>query len=254
MTEKFKNKNVLITGASSGIGLSTAKKAVQQGGRVILVSEREAELQKALNTLPDTGKHLAFCYDLSDVNNVKEIFEFIKGHRIKLDAMVYCAGISPKRPLKDNSAELLEYTYRINVFSFIEMTKYFQSEEYSSPGSRIVGISSVAARGGGYGQTVYGSSKAAMIAAVKLMAKELLNRDIRINCISPSCVDTPMFQKLLENSPNFSKTVKENPRAVQPLGITTPDEIADLVLFFLEQGSDNSTGREFVFDGGSSIN
>lgn len=238
-------KTYLVTGGSSGIGLSVAKRLAAEGARLLLVSSNQSKLEAALRELPGEG-HMAIAYDLSDVDHIASIFDRVQEAGHKLDGMVYCAGVSPLCLIRDNTPELMERVFRINVLSFIEMVKFFQREECSLEKSRIIAISSITARGGGYRQTLYGASKAALISAVKLMSKELLNRDIRVNCISPGVVESPLLQDLRTSSVGLDEKIKKN----QPLGIIDPDAVAKVVAYLLTDGSDFLTGREWVLDGG----
>ncbi len=240
--------NYLITGGSSGIGLAVAKRLAAQGNRLALVSSNEAKLASAVSELKGDN-HLAIVYDLSDIENVGDIFDRLSKEDMMLDGMVHSAGISPLCLIKDNTPALMEQVFRVNVFSFIELVKFFGRENYSRQGSRIVAISSITARGGGYRQTLYGASKAALISAVKLMSKELLNRDIRVNCISPGVVESPMLEKLRSQSDNLDEKIRRS----QPLGIIDPDAIAQLGVFLLSNGADFMTGREWVLDGGNGL-
>ena len=240
--------NYLITGGSSGIGLAVAKRLAAQGNRLALVSSNGAKLASAVSELKGDN-HLAIVYDLSDIENVGDIFDRLSKEDMMLDGMVHSAGISPLCLIKDNTPALMEQVFRVNVFSFIELVKFFGRENYSRQGSRIVAISSITARGGGYRQTLYGASKAALISAVKLMSKELLNRDIRVNCISPGVVESPMLEKLRSQSDNLDEKIRRS----QPLGIIDPDAIAQLGVFLLSNGADFMTGREWVLDGGNGL-
>ena len=235
----------LVVGGSSGIGLATAKRLAAEGAGLILVSSNENKLETARKELPGEG-HRIIPYDLSDTEHIHTIFERIHETGLKLNGMIYCAGISPLCLVRDNSPELMEKVFRINVFSFIEMVKFYQQEDCSFEGSKIIAISSITARGGGYRQTLYGASKAAMISAVKLMSKELLNRGIRINCISPGVVESPLLKELRSSSEGLDEKIKKN----QPIGIIDPDAVAKVVSFLLSDGGDYLTGREWVLDGG----
>lgn len=242
----FEGKTFLITGGSSGIGLAAAERLAHGKARVILVSGNREKLGKAVGTLEGEG-HLAFPCDLSHPENVGRIFEFIESAGLRLDGMVHSAGIAPLCLIKENTVELMEQVFRINFFSFVEMVKYFQREQVSAEGSKIVAITSITARGAGYRQTLYGASKAALISSVKLMAKELLNRNIHINCISPGVAETSLLDELRARSAGFDEKLKIN----QPLGSIPPDNIAEAVVFLLSGGSDFLTGTEWVLDGGA---
>ena len=149
--------------------------------------------------------------------------------------------------IADNSVKLMESVFNVNVFSFLELVKYFQREKYSQTGSKIVAISSITSRGSGYRQTLYGASKAALTSSIKLMARELLNRNIHINSISPGVCDTNMIESLKLQSNNLEDKVKQS----QPLGIIPPDEVSDAILFLLSNTADYITGTELLYDGGA---
>lgn len=241
-------KSYLIIGGSSGIGFAIAQKLATDND-VIIVSKSEDKLRRAKEKI---GKNV--CYyvcNLENVEAVSDIFSFIEKKNIVLSGMVYCAGISPLCLLKDNSIDLMEKVYRINLFSYIECCKYFYMEKYSLEGSKIVAIASVTAHSAGYRQILYGSSKAAMLSATKKMAKELWNRKIKINCVSPGITKTEMTEQLYEGK---TGNIDEIVSGVQSLGIINPDSIAQMVLFLLYSKSNYNTGNEFIVDGGFLLN
>lgn len=241
-------KYYLILGGSSGIGYSIAKKLKELGHGIVIVAQNKEKLDVSLKLLNYKDSY-SFSYDLSNTREIYRIFEYCREKRIILDGMVYAAGISPLCLLKDNSVELMEQVFRINFFSFVESVKYFQNKEYSKEKSRIVAITSITAKGAGYRQTLYGSSKAAIISSAKLMAKELLNRHITINVVSPGVTDTEMFKKLEKKSENLREKVRD----AQPLGLINADKIAEFIVFLLTSSLDCVTGQEFIVDGGAML-
>jgi NAD(P)-dependent dehydrogenase (short-subunit alcohol dehydrogenase family) len=242
---RFKDKTILVVGGSSGIGLACAMKLAQEGARIVIVSNAKEDLKQAMDALPGDD-HITFYYDLSISENIQEIFDFLEAAHILLDGMVFSAGIAPLCLIKDNSVDQMERIFRINYFSFIELVKFFQRETNSREGSKIVAVSSVTSRGAGYRQTLYGASKAALNASVKLMAKELLNRNIHVNCISPGVTDTAIVDELRSQSMNFDENLKKT----QPLGPIPPDRVADAIVYLMSDGSDYLTGAEWVLDAG----
>lgn len=242
----FYGKKYIITGGSSGIGFAVAKMLAQQGAHVLLVARREDCLKEAVEMLPGEG-HLYYPFDLKKMEEISAIFLFCKEHDFCLNGMVYSAGMAPLCLVSENTPELMDEVFRINVFAFIEMVKFFQQEEYSYEGSKIVGISSIMNQGAGYRQTLYGASKGALTASVKLMAKELLNRNIKINSIAPGVCDTEMYQKLKKKSNNLDEKVKQN----QILGALQPEQVGKTVLFLLSEAADVITGTEILYDGGA---
>ncbi|QNM06855.1 SDR family NAD(P)-dependent oxidoreductase [Qiania dongpingensis] len=243
-----KDKNYLIIGGSSGIGYAVAEAITQSGGNVIIVSKNMDKLTSAVKKLKN-GNNLCYSYDLNDIENIKDIFEFCSSKHIMLDGMIYCAGISPLCLIKENSAELMRKVFNINYFSFVEAVKYFQIEAYSKEKSKIVAISSITSKGAGYRQVLYGSSKAAISSSIKLMAKELLNRGICINAVSPGVVETDMLTELRRESMNLDDKIKQN----QPLGIIPAAKVAKIILFLLSDTADYITGTELLYDAGAKL-
>lgn len=247
-------KHYLILGGSSGIGLEIAKKLANENNTVILVGSTIKKLQSAREELlketsfPDIleGRISIFQYDLNNTKDIEYIFEFCKEKGVKLDGMVYCAGVSPLCLLQDNTFELMQHVYNINLFSMIECCRCFYKTVYSNDGSKIVLISSVTAHASGYRQLLYGSSKAAMLAAARLMARELYNRKILINCISPGVTETPLVAELRQKSENLDEKILIN----QPLGIINPKKIAEFANFLLTDAAQFTTGNEFLYDSG----
>lgn len=241
----MKNKNILITGASSGIGRATAEFLTNQGANVVLVSRDEQRLKTILKSL--NGNNFYFKYDLSNLYDIKDIFVFCKKNNIKLDGMVHSAGIAPLSLIKDNDVDLMINTFSINYFSFVELVKYFQLPDYSNEHSSIVAVSSITAKKSGYRQVLYGSSKAAINSSVKLMAKELLNRHIRINSVLPGVTETGMLDELRKKSLNLDDNINKK----QPLGIIQPNKIGELIYYLLSDESCYMTGLNIPIDGGA---
>lgn len=235
-------KKYLVLGGSSGIGLAIAQRLVKEDNRVVIVGSSKEKL--------DIISHkniVKFQYDLSDLKHIEEIFLYCKRMDIRLDGMVYCAGIAPLKLLEENTVDLMLQVYNINFFAMIECCKYFYKSEYSSDGSKIVAIGSVAGHSAGYRQVLYGSSKAALVSATRLMAQELYNRRITINCVSPSATDTPMLNELRIKSVGLDEKIIQK----QFLGIINKEKIADFVSILLGDLSDYITGNEYIYDAGA---
>lgn len=239
-------KKYLIFGGSSGIGFEVAKKITEQGDAVVVVAHNPEKLLKAYNQLEGQENHY-ISFDLNDVEHLREVFLECHKKNIVFDGMIYCAGIAPLCLLKDNSYDLMNRVFSVNIFSFVEAVKFFQMEEYSKMGSKIVVVSSITASGSGYRQVLYGASKAALSAAVKLAAKELYNRKIVINSVAPGVCDTAILDDLKANSENLECKIKNN----QFLGIIPPEKVADVILFLLSPIAEYISGVELLYDGGS---
>lgn len=236
-------KTILITGATSGIGKATTYWLAEKGYHLILIGRNENKLKE----LCGSSEELEYIvYDLNDIYNIELIFNELKNRRIHLDGMVHCAGISPLMKVEDNDTAVMEETFRINYFSFIEFMKYFQMDDMYNKGASVVAISSVAARCASYRQAVYGASKAAVEESVRCLSKELIQKDIRVNCIAPGAVETEMLNELEKQSPGIKDKLIKN----YPLGLIPPVEVSKMIEMLLTDQSKYITGSVIQMDAG----
>ncbi len=229
----MRGKNILITGASQGIGGKTAEYLSSRGARVILVARNEEKLREIQNGLPEESS--LFTCDLLNLQDIENIFRFCAGQGIKLHGMVHCAGVNRDIPIKYNDIEFMQETMTVNYMAFVELGKYFMKKKYSVDGGSIVAISSSAASMLPPGMCTYASSKIALEASVKIMSKELIKRRIRVNAIAPACVDTEMIEKA-----PFVDT--DHIEIGQPLGLIEPKYLSYLVEYLLSDKAKYITG------------
>lgn len=237
----MQGKNILVTGASSGIGKATALYLAKQGAVVILAARNEARLKEVKDAI---GEH-AYSYvcDFNKLESIQGIFDFCKENDLKLDGMVHAAGISNPIPVRSVSVESLEETMRVNCMAFAELGKYFCGKKYSNENASIVAISSLAATRPVMGQLIYAASKSALNTMVEVMSKEFLKRKIRVNAIMPSYVDTPMVAE----GGCFGMN---NGIDAMPLGVIEPIQIAYLAEFLLSEKSKHITGAAIPVSSG----
>lgn len=238
----MKEKNILLTGASQGIGAETARYLSAQGATVILVArnaEKLKEIQKSIS-----GRSYIFPYDLNDLEHIHTIFDFCIQSGIKLNGLVYCAGVNHDIPVRNNDVGLMCETLTVNYMAFVELSKYFIKKKYSEDDGSIVAVSSNATNIISSGMSTYTSSKAALEAAVKVLAKEVLKRRIRVNAIAPACVDTEM----IAHSPSINK---DEICHVQPLGLIETAYVSYLVEFLLSDKAKYITGAVIPVSAGN---
>lgn len=236
-------KKILVTGASSGIGAAVSKYLSEQGYFVVLVARNEEKLKKVQEELP--GESLIVPYDLSDLENIENIFESCKNSEIKLDGLVHCAGINCDIPIRANDVEIMQEVTTVNYYSFVELGKYFNKKKYSNDKASIVAISSDASISCSKGMCTYAASKAAVNAAVKVMGKEFLKRKQRVNAILPTYVATPMVRNTSLGN------LEDKAAAFQPLGVIEPEQVAYLVEFLLSDKSSYITGAHIPVSAGA---
>ncbi|GFI48941.1 diacetyl reductase [(S)-acetoin forming] [Lachnospiraceae bacterium] len=241
------NGTYLIFEGDSGIGLAVAKKLSYDGSQVIIVDGNKEKLAEASKEIGSNC--ISYFYDLGDIEHINLIFDFVISKKIRLNGMIFCADICPLVLLNDCTPEIARHVFRMNVFSFIECAKFFYDERVSYDGSKIVVLTSTAAHKAENRRALYGSSKSAIIAATRLMAKELLNRNIKVNCISPGVVKT----EILSDLNNDKNILSEQIISRQPLGVIPTEKAAELICVLVSSLSDYMTGIEIIYDGGSML-
>lgn len=244
----IKEKNILITGASSGIGEAIARHLHSLGATVILVARSVEKLNSMQEELKERVH--VFSLDLSHLEDIEDIFLFCKEKSIFLDGLVHAAGISVDIPIKALRVEDMQEMMTVNYFSYVQLGKYFANRKYSKDGASIVAFSSAASFMCDKGMSQYSASKAAINATTKTMAKEFINRKIRVNAIAPAFVDTDMTW----NVANYVEGFCENINKTQPLGIIPKEQISYLVEFLLSDCSKYITGNIIPVTGGTSLN
>lgn len=234
--------NILLTGATSGIGLGVCEYLLEKGFSVFGIGRN----RQAITHLLDNKSFKFLEYDLYDFENYEKIFDL----GVKLDGFVHCAGIEEVLPLSMHTYDKMKKIFDINVFSATELLRIFSKKKNSNDGASIVVIASVMSELSQPGLVGYSSSKSAILGIVKSAALELAKRKIRVNAISPGVVLTPMAEKLfdkLEES-NINEILK-----MHPLGLGKVSDLAPLIEFLLAENSRWITGQNIKIDGGYSI-
>ena len=245
----LKNKNILITGASSGIGRQCAITFSQLGANVILIARNKERLKDTFNKL-EKGNHLIISQDITEYDKLEQIIEYSVEKIGRISGFVHSAGIEMTLPLRSMQPSYYEKMFSVNVIAGFELAKIISKKKYLyKNGASFVFISSVMGILGQLGKIGYCSSKGSLISGVKAMALELAFKKIRVNCILPGVVETEMsnemFQKLSEES-------KKNIVDMHPLGLGMPEDIANASAFLLSDASRWITGSNLIVDGGYS--
>lgn len=244
MTNK---KSILLTGATSGIGLGVLNELVNQENIVFAVG-RNFEL--IINLYGDNNPYIYLIKsDLNNISNIVEIFDIIESKGVKLDCFINCAGYEETIPLKQYDNQKVMDIFKINVFSSIEILKYFSLKKYSNDGSSVVLVSSVMGNLGQSGKIGYCASKASINGLVKASALELSKRKIRVNSVSPGVVKTKMTKKLFEEVGIKSEEQIIN---MHPLGLGEVEDVVPAIVFLGIGNSKWITGIDLVVDGGYS--
>lgn len=244
------NKNILITGASSGIGKQTAISCAQLGARLILFGRNSERLSEVADSLNGSG-HSYFAFDLSDHKQLEQsLYEAISQSGI-IDGYVHSAGIHKILPFKSSDPGILNNQFNINVTSGLETLRILLRKNYiNQNGGSVIFISSINGIYGVAGQVAYSASKGAIISAVKSLAIELASNNIRVNSISPGMVeDTNISNKIKQQ---LSSEWVMRSKAEYPLGWISTEDVANACIFLLSEASQRITGINLIVDGGFS--
>ena len=236
-------KTILVTGASSGIGKSTAIECSKMGARVIITGRNESRLAETFNQLEGEG-HEQLIGDLSNQSYIEELVSKVSA----LDGVVLCAGIATVKPILFSTPDEFQSIFNVNFFAPVELLRLLAKKKKLTKGSSCVFIVSI---GGNNvwspGGAIYGTSKAALKSAVNYYAVELAPKKIRVNGICPGMVETPLIK-----SEAYSQEQVEADKALYPLGrYGYPEDIAYAAIYLLSNASAWITGSHFVIDGGA---
>lgn len=240
-------KIILITGASSGIGKSTAILCDKQGATLILLGRNENHLDNIMSMLSNKN-HKKLIIDLTDFKSLPNKIHHSIGTCEKLDGIINCAGITLTLPFKVFNPKKLDEIFKINVTSAFYLTKLLLPK-LNKKGSSIVFITSIMANLGEKAKSIYSISKGAVSSGAKSLAIEYANKKIRVNTIAPGIVKTEMTKNatyMIDNDLH-KKTLEK-----YPLGFGQPEDVANLCVFLMSNESKWITGSEFVVDGGYS--
>ena len=237
----------LITGATSDIG-RTICQTLEAAGHSLLMSDiSEGALQDAKAALQHPERHLILPLDLSDAEHVnEELSAYMQEHKITVSFAVFAAGIFTLKPIKLIDYGFLKKNFDIALLSIWGIMKALTAKKINGGNLKsTVLISSVSARMGTKGYSVYGAVKAGMLGMMKSMAAELAP-SCRINAVLPGGIRTRTTNFIYEN--------QESPNPRYMLGQGEKSDVANMVDFLLSDKSRWVTGQEFVVDGGLTCN
>lgn len=249
----MKKKAVLITGASSGIGEATAEEFSQRGWFVFLAGRNMERLERVGSRMRAGASLLKM--DLADSGSIEKYSKHIyERSEVQLEALVNNAGIYESHAFEGYEISKWRAMFETNFFGLVDMTQRLMPYFLKQGRGSIVNVSSTLGLRPVASGASYSASKAALVSLTQSMALEYGSKGIRVNCICPGLVDTPIHQFNQFSEDKKNQYVQENLAKMQPLGrIGTPTEIAKSIYFLASEESSWTTGAILSVDGGINI-
>ena len=242
MGKKLEGKVAVITGATSGLALATARRFAAEGASVFITGRRQKELDEAVRSIG--GDVVGVQGDAGRLADLDRLFETVKAKKGRVDVLYLSAGVGEfGLPLEKVTEEKFDATFDVNVRGTLFAVQ--KALPLIPKGGSILMTGSIAGSKGFPGMSVYNASKAALRSFARTWAAELAARGIRVNVLSPGTIDTGAFVGVPEE-------IKAQFVAKIPLGrIGKPEEIASAALFLASDDSSFVTGTELFVDGGT---
>lgn len=242
----LEGKTILVTGASSGIGKRIAIECSRMGATVIATARNQERLQQTLDELEAGPSHQMVLADLTVQSDIESLVDECPA----INGIALCSGMGLTLPMQFASRDKMDDVFNTNFFAPFELLRLLYKKKKIQKQGAVVVLGSLGGTqifSGSNG--VYGASKAALSSAMMFCAKEFAPRKVRVNCICPGMVDTP----LIHRGTVSDEQLKENEK-LYPLGrYGQPEDIAFAAVYLLSDAASWVTGQSLVLDGGISI-
>ena len=237
----FKQKKILITGATGGIGYSLVKKFNELEGTVLATGTNNEKLDKLKKEFPNIN---VLKFDISQHDKIEEFIENVNSQLVGIDVLINNAGIN----LDNLSLRMKEDEWKkvidINLTSTFYLCKYSLKKMLKNKYGRIVNITSIVGHTGNLGQANYSASKGAIISMSKSLAIEYAKKNITVNCVSPGFIQSKMTDNIVESI----KAVLTSKIPMSRLG--TGEDVSNTVAFLSSDSASYITGETIHVNGG----
>jgi NAD(P)-dependent dehydrogenase (short-subunit alcohol dehydrogenase family) len=243
---KLEDKVALITGGNSGIGLATAKLFQKEGAKVIITGRRQEVVASATQEIG--GSAIGITNDTSNLSDIDSLYDEIEKLYGKIDVLFLNAGIASFSPIEGITEELFDSQFNINVKGL-----YFNIQKalpLMKDGGSIILTTSSAGQTGSPNTSVYSATKAAVRSLARTLSAELLERGIRVNCVAPGPIKTPIFGKLGMPEEMVGQVMEQVTSTVPMKRFGAADEVANAALFLASDDSGYVAGIDLAVDGG----
>lgn len=245
--KKLQNKVTVVTGGNSGIGLATAKLFAEEGAKVAITGRNKTTIDEAVFEIGNAS--IGFVSDVSDINNIDRTYKTVNDTFGKIDVLVVNAGVFIAAPLAEYTEEMFDQTSDINfkgVFFSIQ-----KALPYLNDGSSVIITASTVAHKGFATTAAYSASKAAVRSLARTLSAELLDRNIRVNVLSPGPIDTPIFSRSGVSEEEANGTKNHFASGIPAKRLGSSEEMAAGFLYLASDDSKFMIGGELLLDGGA---
>ncbi|NUQ24158.1 MAG: SDR family oxidoreductase [Saprospiraceae bacterium] len=246
----MKNKNIIVTGGASGIGLAITKRFASAGGRVFIFDIDEETGTEAALKLQAEGLPVGFVQ--CDISDYQEVTEAVARVKSPIHILVNNAGVAHIGNLEKTTEEDLDRLYQINIKGVYNCSKALIGQMVEQGGGVILNMASIAAVVGIPDRFAYSMTKAAVLNMTLTIARDYIDKNIRCNAISPARIHTPFVDGFLaKHYPGQEEEMFAKLAATQPIGrMGTPEEVAALAMYLCSEEAAFVTGCNFPLDGG----
>jgi NAD(P)-dependent dehydrogenase (short-subunit alcohol dehydrogenase family) len=243
---RFDNKVAVITGGTTGIGFAAARKFVAEGANVVITGVNRDRIQDAVSQLGSSAA--GYEADVSNLGELDRLFDRIRSTHGRIDVLFGNAGIAKLSPVADTTSDFFDEIVNTNFKGA------FFTAQKALPllvdGGSIVFTTSYFTEVGTAGTSVVSASKAALRSLTRTLARELLDRKIRVNSVSPGVIETPLFGKLGLAAEDLDAVGKALLAGIPVQRFGSPDEVANAVAFLASDEAAYITGLDLAVDGG----
>lgn len=241
----LEDKTILVTGASSGLGRQVAVTCAQRGARLIITGRDISRLQATFDELEGEG-HVQVVADLTDATERDRLVEQVGP---AIDGLVVSVGKQMLSPIRQLRAEVMTEMFNLHVLAPVMLTQRLLQKNVIAQRCSIIYMLSTSAHIGTRGVGPYSAVKSSLLGIIRCLAIEQAKRGVRVNGISPSAIPTRFWGE----GEHFRADLLESQNARHPLGLGTPQDVANGAVYLLSDASRWVTGTSLVMDGGSVI-
>jgi len=243
---------VIVTGGASGIGKATARRFLEEGAKVTIVDISETSCDATLKEFRNQGyEPLILRGNVAKSDDVKRIVQLAKRRMKSIDVLFNNAGILVEGTVEDVSETDWDRIMDVNVKGVFLMSKHVVPIMLRQKGGAIVNNASCSGLVGDRNAIAYNTSKGAVVLMTKCMALDYAKKNIRVNCVCPGEIDTPMFRQEAKARKMPLEEYRKELCEYHPIGrLGVPEEVANAVLFLASDDASFITGTAFSVDGG----